>query len=131
MNKIRINRGSFNIGQYNLEQGSLTLGRNISNDIRLNDTVISSRHAKITTVMNTSYVQDLDSTNGTFVNEQKVGQRLLKSNDIISIGMYEILFLADESTQSPTDNQASDKTQFAVPRKPATNKSKNPFLKNT
>lgn len=78
--------------------------------------------------MNTSYVQDLDSTNGTFVNDQKVGQRLLKSNDIISIGMYEILFLADESTQSPTDNQASDKTQLAFSRKPAIKKSKNPFL---
>lgn len=132
MNRIRINKGSFTIGQHTLEQGSITIGRNIANDIRLNDTIVSSKHAKIVTVMNTSYIQDLNSTNGTFVNEQKVGQqRLLRGNDIITIGMYEIMFFADNMTQSTADEtQASDKTQIAYPRKktPETGQTKNPFL---
>ncbi|MDH5180845.1 MAG: FHA domain-containing protein, partial [Gammaproteobacteria bacterium] len=106
-----------------------------TNDIRLNDSIVSSNHAKIVTVMNTSYIQDLGSTNGTFVNEQRVGQqRLLRPNDIITIGMYEIMFFADDMSMPASNNTASDKTQIAYPRQKAADtstpakSSDNPFL---
>ncbi len=128
MNRIRVNKGSFHIGQFNLENGSVTIGRHSSNDISLNDTTVSGEHAKITTVMNTSYIQDLGSTNGTFVNDQKVGQRLLRANDIITIGAHDIMFFSDQVAQNPAQNSDNDKTQLVSPLKTRERKSNNPYL---
>lgn len=128
MNRIRINKGSFHLGQYNLENGAtVTIGRSPVNDICLNDATASGQHAKIVTIMNMSYIQDLGSTNGTFVNDQKVKQRILKPNDIVSIGSHEIMFFSDQPQQAPATNGDNDKTQLAYPRPAIGKLNKTPF----
>lgn len=78
----------------NIKQGSLihvrntvTIGRKDDNAIVLSDTFVSSNHAKLYVRNNDFYLEDLDSTNGTYINSNKVQGRVkLKVNDEIKIG---------------------------------------------
>ncbi|MFR5264862.1 FHA domain-containing protein [Clostridium sp.] len=65
----------------------ITLGRKSDNLIILNDQFVSSHHAKIFINNDECFIEDLNSTNGTFVNEERVlGTRKLMMNDSIRLG---------------------------------------------
>lgn len=97
MNKIIINRGSFKLDEVEFEQGTITIGRSTDNTISLDDSAVSSHHAKIVTLFHTSYIEDLDSTNGTLLNGKGVQKRTLHSGDVLSLGNHQLLFQSDEA----------------------------------
>ncbi|MCL6439003.1 MAG: FHA domain-containing protein [Rubrobacteraceae bacterium] len=74
--------------RFQIGDGTMTIGRSSSSDIALkSDDYVSSRHARITHHADLLYVEDLGSTNGTFVNGRKiVGATPLRSGDTIQIG---------------------------------------------
>ncbi len=92
MAKITINRENFKVDERELEQGSLNIGRNHDNALIIDDPAVSSHHAQIVTVFNSSYVEDLGSTNGTFVNGKQVKTHTLHNGDVLTMGHYQILF---------------------------------------
>lgn len=104
MNKIIVNRGSFKLEEFDFTKNSLTIGRAPDNDIKLDDIAVSNHHAKIVKVLNTCYIQDLGSTNGTLVNGKKMYKRSLYSGDIISLGKHQLLYQSDISTPSSADD---------------------------
>ncbi len=71
-----------------LSPGTTTLGREADNDIVLDEAAVSRKHAEIITSEAGYYLRDLDSTNGTFVNRQKIGEEnhLLNHGDVIRLG---------------------------------------------
>ena len=69
-----------------------TIGRKQTNDIVIDNLAVSGTHATIESVATTFIVRDLDSTNGTFVNREKVSQHNLRHKDVILIGKNEIIF---------------------------------------
>ena len=71
---------------------SCRIGRKKSNDIVIDNLAVSGEHAKIEGVSTTFVVRDLDSTNGTFVNQKKTTLHNLKHKDVILIGKHELLF---------------------------------------
>lgn len=72
---------------YPLDKNEMFLGRDLSNDIVINDPEISRRHARLFTQGNTIAVEDLGSTNGTFVNGQRLmGPNVLRPGDVITFG---------------------------------------------
>lgn len=97
MAKITINRDTFKVDERELEQGTLSIGRNQDNAVHIDDPTVSSHHAHIVTVFNTSYVEDLGSTNGTFVNGKKAKTHTLHNGDLLTIGQYQLLFQADNA----------------------------------
>jgi pSer/pThr/pTyr-binding forkhead associated (FHA) protein len=103
MNKIIINRGSFRLDEVVFEQGTTTIGRASDNTIALEDTAVSSHHAKIVTLFHTSYIEDLDSTNGTLVNGKSVQKRTLRSGDVVALGNHQLLFQSDNDTQKTSE----------------------------
>lgn len=117
MIRVKVNKGNFTVGQFELKNKFVTIGRHTSNDISLNDSTASGEHAKITTVMNTSYIQDLDSTNGTFLNGQKVKTHVLHTNDIITIGEHDLMFVSDHVSQQQVNERDMAKTMFVTPLK--------------
>lgn len=97
MARITINRDTFKVDERELEQGTLSIGRNKDNAVHIDDPTISNHHANIVTVFDSTYIEDLGSTNGTFVNGQKSKTHTLHNGDIITIGQYHLLFQADNS----------------------------------
>lgn len=77
---------------WDLKPGTVTIGRKPENDLRLEDATVSGHHAKVVTYFQSSYVQDLDSTNGTFVNGRRVRMHTLHAGDVISIGKFQLEF---------------------------------------
>lgn len=75
-----------------LGQGTVTIGREKDNDIQLKDRSVSQHHAKIVTFFKPTYIQDLRSTNGTYVNGKRVMERTLKQGDEIMIGKQRMVF---------------------------------------
>jgi len=73
-----------------LTAGTLTIGRKADNDVRLQDSTVSGHHAKIVTYFKASHVEDLGSTNGTFVNGRRVRMHTLRPGDVVAIGRHTI-----------------------------------------
>jgi hypothetical protein len=85
---------------YELNKDSLTIGRDINNEIVINDPEVSRNHCRLTRGAGGYTLEDLGSTNGTFVNGQRLtGSRPLASSDMI--GMGETVTLGYESTLTP------------------------------
>jgi pSer/pThr/pTyr-binding forkhead associated (FHA) protein len=75
-----------------LSKQLITIGRDRQCDICLLDKTISRRHAMILNDAENSYIEDLDSTNGIFVNQTPVKQQKLEDGDVVSIGHFHLTF---------------------------------------
>ena len=83
-----------------LEQPSLVLGRSSSADVHLDIDNVSRSHAAIERTKNGWVLKDLDSTNGTFVNELVVRERMLRDGDQIRIGRATLKFLTGGNVEA-------------------------------
>lgn len=77
-----------------------TIGRKPHNDIQIDNLAISGEHAVIVAILNDAFLEDLNSTNGTYVNGQSVKKHVLKDNDVVELGKYRIKFLKDAPDMS-------------------------------
>lgn len=73
----------------------ITIGRRSHNDIVIDDLAISAEHAVIVTILKDSFLEDLNSTNGTQINGQPVKKHFLQDNDVIELAHYRLSYLSD------------------------------------
>jgi hypothetical protein len=101
------------LGEYPLrDSASLTIGRRDTNDVVIEDPAVSGHHAKIDALQDRFVLTDLQSKNGSFVNEQLVNSHWLKHEDIITIGEHTLIFHDPEKAQmSKNDPDDFDETQ--------------------
>jgi len=93
MAKIIVKLKDREIAEVPLERKTVTIGRDTGNDIHLKNPSVSRQHAKIVRHGGPYYIEDLNSTNGTFVNNRQVTWRTgLNDNDRITIGKYTLIF---------------------------------------
>ena len=86
------------LGEFSLDKERITIGRKPENDIQVDNLAVSGQHCAIITILNDSFLEDLDSTNGTFVNGKLVKKHALKNGDIVSIGKHELKYLNDQAS---------------------------------
>ena len=91
------------IREVSLDKERVTIGRKPQNDIQIENLAVSSEHARIVTILNDSFLEDLGSTNGTLVNGNPIKKHILQNNDVIEIGKYTLKFISD----APAVSQAS------------------------
>lgn len=103
---------------YSLEESEISIGREVGSNVFINDVEISRRHARLTLLTGNYALEDLGSTNGTFVNGQRVtGSRILQPGDTITLG--ETVSLTFESTPfDPNATQVSAASTVGVTRPP-------------
>ena len=78
------------IKEFQLTKPRVTLGRRAYNDIVLDNLTVSGEHAAIQLSGKGIYLEDLNSTNGTFVNGKAITRHLLQASDVIAINTYTI-----------------------------------------
>lgn len=89
-----------------LEKERTTIGRKPHNDIQIDNLAISGEHAAIVTILNDAFLEDLNSTNGTYVNGQPVKKHVLQNNDVVELGKYRIKFVADQAGAQSEQDEA-------------------------
>lgn len=110
---LRGERGSSK--EFALDRERITIGRKAHNDIHLDDSVVSGNHAVIITLGSDSFLEDLDSTNGTMVNQKSVHKCVLQDGDEIRIAHFTFFFVSE--AQKPS---APGKTIAAIPKEEIT-----------
>ena len=73
----------------------ISIGRTPGNDIVLDNKAVSRKHARIEFDESSALIMDNDSMNGTFVNNQKITEEVLKDNDQITIGKFDLIYHPD------------------------------------
>ena len=76
-----------------LDHAEVTIGREPSADVFLDDVTVSRRHAELTREGNVFTIRDLGSLNGTFVNKRRIESTVLEDDDEVQIGKYRMTFL--------------------------------------
>ncbi len=98
------------IREMNLDKERVTIGRKPQNDIQIENLAVSSEHARIVTILNDSFLEDLGSTNGTLVNGNPIKKHILQNNDEIEIGKYMLRFVSDASGASAPSPEDFERT---------------------
>ncbi|MDA7979988.1 MAG: GGDEF domain-containing protein [Pirellulales bacterium] len=80
---------------FDLKNDSVVMGRDVASRIALVDPRVSRRHAIIELIAGDYVLRDLGSTNGTYVNDQRVDQQKLTAGDLVRLGDHVFKFLAD------------------------------------
>lgn len=80
-----------------LDKERTSIGRKPNNDIQIDNLAISGQHAVITRILDDAFLEDQNSTNGTYVNGQPVKKHVLHNNDVIELGKYRLKYLVDVS----------------------------------
>lgn len=93
------------VEQIDIKQGDMSIGRRPGSDIMIDNLAVSGNHASIFTVGEDSFIQDLNSTNGTFINNKRLAKHHLKNGDVIAIGKHSIIYV-NEKAEKSVDNFA-------------------------
>ena len=90
------------LAEYNMSKERYTVGRLPDNDIRIDNPAVSGHHALIINILNDSFLEDLNSTNGTYVNGKIVKKHAMQHGDVITVGHHSLRFIDSESDE-PAD----------------------------
>jgi len=93
MSKLVIYKDGALVGNYALNKERVRIGRKGECELRLNHPTVSGEHAMIVNIRNDSFLEDLDSTNGTRVNQKSVKKCVLQDGDQIRIGKFLLQFV--------------------------------------
>ena len=116
MAKIIVTHGDYKGSEIDLAAGEVTIGRGSECALTLNDTEVSRLHAKLVPDQGGWKLMDLDSANGTLVNEKPISEAVLKENDVVSIGGTVFVFKANGIPKAVAPQPVPT---AAVPPKPA------------
>ncbi|AYH45246.1 FHA domain-containing protein [Azoarcus sp. DN11] len=122
MPKLILSMDGLVLKEIALDKERVSIGRKPNNDIQIDNLAISGQHALITTILDDAFLEDQNSTNGTYVNGQPVKKCVLHNNDVIELGKYRLKFLADAKRRprgdrfEPSDElRASQEAPAATP----------------
>lgn len=96
MGKLVVSLDGVVIKEVQITKDKTTLGRRPYNDIVIDNLAVSGEHAVLQMVGNDVFIEDLNSTNGTYINGKAIKKQLLADNDIVEIGKYKIKYLLND-----------------------------------
>ncbi|MBI2313385.1 MAG: FHA domain-containing protein [Betaproteobacteria bacterium] len=94
--KVILSMDGLVLKEFNLTKERTSIGRKPHNDVHIDNLAVSGDHAVIVTILNDSFLEDLGSTNGTFVNGVPVQKHFLQNGDVIEIGKYKMKYVNEQ-----------------------------------
>jgi len=91
------------LAEYNMTKERYTVGRLPDNDIRIDNAAVSGHHSLLINILNDSFLEDLNSTNGTYVNGKLIKKHALQHGDVITVGHHQLRYVDDQAQQQPED----------------------------
>src|SRR5512145_3252863 len=91
------------LAEYNMSKERYTVGRLPDNDIRIDNAAVSGHHGLIINILNDSFLEDLNSTNGTYVNGKLIKKHALTHGDVITVGHHHLRFVDSQVESSEQD----------------------------
>lgn len=116
--KIVLSLNGSVVSEVNLDKEVTTIGRKAVNDIQIDNLAVSGSHAKILALGNDCFLEDLESTNGTYVNGDRVTKYVLKHGDKVMIGKHELLYQNEAAASAGDDEEDFEKTMILKPYAP-------------
>jgi hypothetical protein len=98
MGKLVVSLDGVVIKEVQITKDKTTLGRRPYNDIVIDNLAVSGEHAVLQMVGSDVFIEDLNSTNGTYINGKAVKKQLLAHNDTVEVGKYKIKFMVEDGT---------------------------------
>jgi pyruvate/2-oxoglutarate dehydrogenase complex dihydrolipoamide acyltransferase (E2) component len=92
------------LAEYNMSKERYTVGRLQDNDIRIDNPTVSGHHSLVINILNDSFLEDLNSTNGTYVNGRLIKKHALQNGDVVTVGRHQLRFV---------DGAADEEDEFA------------------
>jgi len=105
------------LGEYPLNKERMSIGRRPSNDIHIDNLAVSGEHATILTLGKDSFLEDLNSTNGTLVNQKLIKKHVLQHSDVIEFGKYQLKYISEQPTKKPVDDGFANTVSIKLPTK--------------
>jgi pSer/pThr/pTyr-binding forkhead associated (FHA) protein len=99
MSKLIIKFNNEVVDHIEMKQGDVKIGRKPGSDIFLDNLAVSGEHANIFTIGEDSFIQDLNSTNGTFINNKRITKHHLRNGDAIVIGKHTLVYVTEQVTK--------------------------------
>jgi pSer/pThr/pTyr-binding forkhead associated (FHA) protein len=99
MGKLVVSLDGVVIKEVQITKDKTTLGRRPYNDIVIDNLAVSGEHAVLQMVGADVFIEDLNSTNGTYINGKAIKKQLLTHNDTVEIGKYKIKYLVEDGNE--------------------------------
>jgi pSer/pThr/pTyr-binding forkhead associated (FHA) protein len=101
------------MAEYNMNKERYTIGRLPDNDIRIDNPAVSGHHSLIINILNDSFLEDLNSTNGTYVNGKLIKKHALQDGDVVTVGHHQLRFIDAQGANAEPDE--FEKTMIITP----------------
>jgi pSer/pThr/pTyr-binding forkhead associated (FHA) protein len=92
------------LAEYNMNKERYTIGRLPDNDIRIDNPAVSGHHSLIINILNDSFLEDLNSTNGTYVNGKLIKKHAMQHGDVITVGHHQLRFVDQQDGSAESDD---------------------------
>jgi pSer/pThr/pTyr-binding forkhead associated (FHA) protein len=121
MPKLLLKFNAAVIKEIPFDKDALTVGRKDDNDIVIDNPAISGHHCRLSIQGGAYFVEDLDSTNGTFVNEKRIKKSGLHGNDVVGVAKHALVFVEDApapkaAVEAPPEASADATTMISPQR---------------
>jgi pSer/pThr/pTyr-binding forkhead associated (FHA) protein len=103
MARLLLSLDSQALAEYNMNKERYTIGRLPDNDVRIDNPAVSGHHALIINILNDSFLEDLNSTNGTYVNGKLIKKHALQHGDVITCGHHQLRFVDSQGGEAEPD----------------------------
>lgn len=128
MGKLILSLDGATLAEYEMDKERYTIGRLPDNDIHIDNMAVSGHHALIINILNDSFLEDLNSTNGTYVNGKLVKKHALQDGDNITIGKHALKYTHGGGASATADDDEDEFEKTMIIRPGSKNQPGSPSL---
>jgi pSer/pThr/pTyr-binding forkhead associated (FHA) protein len=119
MARLILSLGGQVMAEFNMTKERYTIGRLPDNDVRIDNPAVSGHHSLIINILNDSFLEDLSSTNGTYVNGKLIKKHALQHGNVVTIGHHQLRYVEPVAEEEEQDDEFArtmiiDSSQEAV-----------------